>query len=345
MLEGSFVDVKVVRETAKKQMIGKCRVCPVCNGRACAGEVPGMGGTGTGEAFTENIRSLASLKFNMRTIHDALQPDTGVEMFGRQLKTPIMGAPITGAAINAGDALNELEMVSALVEGSHLAGSIGWIGDPANPSMYEDGLESIRRAGTGIAIIKPRVEIKEMIELFKLAEKAGAIALGTDLDGAGLITMALKGQPVGPKTKEQLTELIQSTALPFIVKGIMTVDEAIKCVEVGAKAIVVSNHGGRVLDHTPGAADVLPEIAKAVKGKITILADGGIRSGGDVLKLLALGADGVLLGRPLIIGAYGGSTEGVKTIIEKYTNELKAAMILTGCKSVKEIDSKILWKK
>lgn len=339
------MDVKTLRETARGKMVGKCRVCPICNGRACAGEVPGMGGTGTGEAFTENLRALANLKLNMRTIHDALQPDTTVEMFGQQLQTPIMGAPITGAAINAGDTLKELDMVSALVEGSHLAGSLGWIGDPANPSMYEDGLESIRKAGQGIAIIKPRLDLKEIIELFKLAEKAGAVALGVDLDGAGLITMALKGQPVGPKTKKQLIELIGSTTLPFIVKGIMTADDAIKCVKAGARAIVVSNHGGRVLDHTPGAADVLPEIVRAVKGKITILADGGVRSGADVLKLLALGADGVLVGRPLIIGAYGGGTEGVKTIIEKYTNELKAAMILTGCKSIKEIHSEVLWNK
>lgn len=339
------MDMRELRETARRKMTGKCRVCPVCNGRACAGEVPGMGGTGTGEAFTENLRALANLKLNMRTIHDAVQPDTGVEMFGRKLKTPILGAPITGAAINAGEALNEFDMVSALVEGSHLAGSIGWIGDPANPKMYEDGLQAIRRAGQGIAIIKPRVDNREIIELFRLAEQAGAIALGTDLDGAGLITMALKGQPVGPKTKEQLAELIQSTALPFIIKGIMTAGEAITCMEAGAKAIVVSNHGGRVLDHTPGAADVLPEIAEAVKGKITILADGGVRSGADVLKLLALGADGVLVGRPLIMGAYGGGAEGVKTVIEKYTGELKAAMILTGCRSIKEIGSQVLWHK
>ncbi|GMB01417.1 alpha-hydroxy-acid oxidizing protein [Pelosinus sp. IPA-1] len=337
------MDVKTIKETAKKKMAGKCRVCPICNGKVCAGEVPGMGGTGTGEAFAENVKALANIKLNMRTIHSALQPETSIEMFNHQFKTPIMGAPITGAVINAGDALNELQMVSAIVEGSSLAGSIGWIGDPANPSLYEDGLQSIRLAGQGIAIIKPRLDLKEIKELFKLAEKAGAIALGVDLDGAGLITMALKGQPVGPKTKEELTELIQSTKLPFIVKGIMTADEAIKCVEVGAKAIVVSNHGGRVLDHTPGAADVLPEIAKAVKGRITILADGGVRSGADVLKLLALGADGVLIGRPLIVGAYGGGTEGVKTIVEKYTSELKAAMILTGCKSIKDIGPEVLW--
>lgn len=339
------MDIKTMRATAKDKMKGLCRVCTICNGRACAGEVPGMGGTGTGESFTENVRALASIKLNMRVIHDALQPDTSVEMFGQKLKTPIMGAPITGSGINAGGALNELEMVTALVQGCQLAGSLGWIGDPANASMYEDGLAAMRTAGQGIAIIKPRIDNQEILALFKLAEAAGAVALGVDLDGAGLITMALKGQPVGPKTKAQLKELIESTSLPFIVKGIMTAEQAEKCVKAGAAAIVVSNHGGRVLDHTPGAADVLPEIVKAVKGKLTILVDGGVRSGADVLKLIALGAEGVLIGRPLMVGAYGGGTEGVQTLIEKYTSELKAAMILTGCKSIKDITTDVLFKR
>lgn len=334
-------DMQVV--TAKKKMEGYCRVCPICNGRACAGEVPGMGGTGTGEAFTENVRALARLKLNMRTIHDALEPDTSITLFGQDLKTPIMGAPITGSGINAGGAITELEMVSGIVQGSKLAGSLGWIGDPANASMYEDGLAAIRAAKQGIAIIKPRIDQQEILALFKLAEEAGAVALGIDLDGAGLITMALKGQPVGPKTTSQLKELIDATSLPFIIKGIMTPDDALRCVEAGADAIVVSNHGGRVLDHTPGAADVLPAIVKAVKGKITILADGGIRSGADVLKLLALGAEGVLIGRPVIVAAYGGGVEGVQNLVEKYTAQLRAAMILTGCKELKSITGDVLF--
>lgn len=325
-------------------MDGYCRVCPICNGRACAGEVPGMGGTGTGEAFTENVRALSRIKLNMRTIHDVLAPDTSTTLLGQQLKTPIMGAPITGSGINAGGAITELEMVSGIVEGSKLAGSLGWIGDPANASMYEDGLAAIRAAGQGIAIIKPRIDQQEILTLFKMAEEAGAVAVGIDLDGAGLITMALKGQPVGPKTVSQLKELIGGTSLPFIVKGIMTADEALKCVEAGASAIVVSNHGGRVIDYTPGAADVLPAIVKAVKGKITILVDGGIRSGADVLKLLALGAEGVLIGRPLIVAAYGAGVEGVQTLIEKYTAQLRAAMILTGCKDIQTITTDVLFK-
>jgi len=124
----------------------------------------------------------------------------------------------------------------------------------------------------------------------------------------------------------------------------MTPDEAELAVEAGVKAIVVSNHGGRVLDETPGAAEVLPEIAARVKGKVTILADGGVRSGVDVLKLLALGADGVLIGRPLIVAAFGGGALGVKVYLEKIAKELREAMLLTGVATVKGVPATVIWK-
>ena len=111
----------------------------------------------------------------------------------------------------------------------------------------------------------------------------------------------------------------------------------------GAAAIVVSNHGGRVLDQTPGTADVLPEIAKKVKGKITILADGGVRNGVDVLKMLALGADAVLIGRPFVPASFGGQAEGVKAYIDSIAADLKSAMILTGCNSIEDVNSRILF--
>jgi isopentenyl diphosphate isomerase/L-lactate dehydrogenase-like FMN-dependent dehydrogenase len=136
--------------------------------------------------------------------------------------------------------------------------------------------------------------------------------------------------------------VIGATRLPFIVKGIMTADEAEEAVKAGAAAIVVSNHGGRVLDFTPGAADVLPEIAARVKGKTIILADGGVRSGADVLKLLALGADAVLVGRPLIIAAFGGGREGVALFLNLLINELLQAMLLTGTADVKKVSAAIL---
>ncbi|KAB2952085.1 alpha-hydroxy-acid oxidizing protein [Heliorestis acidaminivorans] len=336
------MDLKEIKASAREKMKGFCRICPTCDGRVCAGEVPGMGGAGTGSSFIENLRALSAVKLNMRTLHDAKEPDMSVEIFGQSLQGPIMGAPITGASYNGGGAISELEMVTAIVKGSAEAGLIGWGGDGADPTMYHSGLEAIKGTGKGITCIKPRSQ-DEIIERIKAAEKTAVTAIGIDIDGAGLVTMALKGQPVGPKTKAELTELVQATKLPLIIKGIMTVDEAVAAAEAGAQAIVVSNHGGRILDHTPGAATVLPEIAEELKGKITILVDGGVRSGTDVLKYLALGADTVLIGRPVMQAAFGGGVEAVKVLMDKYKAELYQAMIVTGCKSVQDIGPEILY--
>ncbi|MDA8442391.1 MAG: alpha-hydroxy-acid oxidizing protein, partial [Peptococcaceae bacterium] len=260
-----------------------------------------------------------------------------------KLATPIIGAPITGNTYNMGGALSEQEWCDAVVNACREVGTISGIGDGADPEMYNAGLKSLQAAdGWGIAFIKPRAQ-EEIIKRIRAAEAAGAKAVGIDVDGAGLVTMAMKGQPVGPKTAAELRELIQATKLPFIIKGIMTVDEAETAAEIGAAAIVVSNHGGRVLDHSPGTAEILPDIVDQVGDAITVLVDGGVRSGTDVLKLLALGAKAVLVGRPLITGAYGGGVEGVKLIVNTMTNELKQAMILTGCKSVEEVDPEILF--
>ncbi|AEE15242.1 (S)-2-hydroxy-acid oxidase [Thermodesulfobium narugense DSM 14796] len=339
------MDLKTIKEEARKKFNNFCRVCVVCDGRACAGEVPGMGGTGTGESFKQNVRALSDIRLNLRVVHDVLEPDTSINLFGINLLTPIMGAPITNASLNCGGGLTEFELVSSLVKGCHDAGSLGWIGDPAIPSMFTDGLEAIKLATRGVAIIKPRVDQGEIIRRFEDAIQAGAIAVGIDIDGAGLVTMKLKGQAVGPKNISKIRELVNSVSVPFVVKGIMTPDEAVACFDAGANAIVVSNHGGRVLDFTPGVAEVLPKIIKAVGKDAIVLADGGVRSGVDALKLIALGAKGVLVGRPLITGAFGAMSEGVKFIIEKYTQELYAAMILTGCKSIKDIDSRIIFEK
>ncbi|MTI68215.1 MAG: alpha-hydroxy-acid oxidizing protein [Firmicutes bacterium] len=330
------MDIKEIRDNARERMKGYCRVCPICNGVACRGEVPGMGGALTASSFKNNVEELKKINLLLNTIHDCKDPDTSVNLFNNKLDMPIMAAPVTGSSFNMGGYLTEEEYVDSVIEGSTLAGTIAMTGDTADPSMYKVGLEKIKNA-KGIPFIKPR-ENEEIIKRIKMAEKVNPLAIGVDIDGAGLITMALKGQPVGPKTKEDLKEIISKTDIPFIIKGVMTPKEAEMAVEVGAKAIVITNHGGRVLDHTPGVAKVVPEIVDKVKGKITILADGGIRSGVDVFKLLALGVDGVLIGRPVIIGAYGGYSEGVKVTLDKMRKELLKAMILTGCKDIDSID-------
>lgn len=144
--------------------------------------------------------------------------------------------------------------------------------------------------------------------------------------------------PAGSKTVSELCDIIQMAGTPFIVKGIMTVKGALKAKEAGASAIIVSNHGGRVLDQCPATAEVLESIVKALEGSgIKILVDGGIRSGTDVFKALALGADGVLIARPFVTAVYGGKADGVRAYIDKIGTELEDTMKMCGVSSLDEI--------
>ncbi|MFO7726695.1 MAG: alpha-hydroxy-acid oxidizing protein [Desulfonatronovibrio sp.] len=336
------LDIQTVRQTARKKLKGYCRVCPVCDGKACSGEVPGMGGTGTGNSFQANLDALSSYLFRLKAVHEVKDPDLTMTLWGHKLSLPVMAAPMTGTTYNMGGGLSEEKFVSYIVSGAIDAGSLAFTGDGADPAMFDSGLKAIQEnTGRGVAIVKPRAQT-EIIARIKSAEKAGAIAVGIDIDGAGLVTMAQMGQAVGPKSVEEIRELVECTDLPFVLKGVMTPEDAQSALEAGAAAIVVSNHGGRVLDSTPGSALVLPEISAQVRGKMLILADGGVRSGGDVLKLLALGADGVLLGRPLIVGAFGGGREGVSLMLEKMSQELLQAMLLTGTPGVGRVSPGIV---
>lgn len=339
------MNIKDVRKAARENLNNSCKVCPVCNGVACAGQVPGMGGKGTGDSFKANTDALNSYKLNMRVIHDVKNPDTTVELFGKKMDIPVFAAPVSGTTLNMGGKFTEEEYISWVIGGCLDAGVYPMVGDTAVDSFLITNLEALKNFnGDGIVFIKPW-ENENIINKIRMAEEAGAFAVGVDIDACGLITLALHGKPVMPKTIEDIKELVNCTKLPFILKGIMTVDEALLAVEAGVDAIVVSNHGGRVLDQTPGVADVLEDIAKAVKGKVTILADGGVRTGVDVLKMLALGADGVLIGRPFVTASFGGQRQGVKTYIEELKQELTSAMVLTGCKDVKDIDNRIIFNK
>ena len=170
---------------------------------------------------------------------------------------------------------------------------------------------------------------------------AGIAALTGDGVDANVMKFACeaikKADGMGSKSVEELHEIVTMNDVPFIVKGVMTVKGALKAVEAGADAIVVSNHGGRVLDQCPATVEVLPEIVDAVKGKMKIFVDGGIRSGTDVFKALALGADGVLICRPFVTAVFGGGTEGVRTYIEKIGAELADTMEMCGARSLGEI--------
>ncbi len=130
--------------------------------------------------------------------------------------------------------------------------------------------------------------------------------------------------------------------VPVVVKGIMTAEDARLAVDHGVDGIVVSNHGGRQLDSTLGTLDALPEVVAAVKGRVAVLMDGGIRRGTDVLKAIALGANAVLVGRPVLWGLALGGADGVRAVMDHLRTELDTAMALAGRARVKDIDARLV---
>lgn len=346
-----IMSVEEDRKKAKEKLKGICGVYRICDGdpsRLCQGQSYGrklgMGGAGTGASFTNNIKALKKIKLKMQVIEDNFEPTTETVFLDKKITMPIMAASVTGVNSFGGeDVITEKEFCRAVVLGCKKAGTIGFRGDTYTYSLENTfGIDAIAEAGGwGIKICKPR-EQETVIKFFKKAEEMSAIAVGIDVDGCGSLIMAKHNKPVFNKTVEDLKELAQSTSLPFIVKGIMSVKDAKKAIEAGADAIIVSNHGGRVLDHTPGTAAVLPEIVDTYKGETTILVDGGLRTGYDILKVLAIGADGALIGRDVIRAAVGGGTDGVMRLMYHYQSTLKKAMKITGCKSLIDITREII---
>ena len=326
-----------VREAAKKTIGPHCRVCPECNGIACRGEIPGPGGKGTGAGFIRNYQDLRKIRLVMDTIYEPGRISAETELFGRKFKLPVFAAPIGAVSLHYNDMHSDGSYSAAVVSACASEGTAAFTGDGPKDAAFYEPLEAIRSAGgIGIPTIKPW-NVQEVVERAKRAEEAGAFALAMDIDAAGLTVLASMGKPVSPMPVKAIAEIVKNLKVPFILKGIMTPEGARKAVAAGARGIVVSNHGGRVLDETPSTIEVLPGIVAAVGGKTTILIDGGFRTGLDVFKALALGADGVLIGRPFAYAVFGGGAEGAALYLRKVRAELEEAMLMAGAATIPEI--------
>lgn len=334
------VDWKAVEEKARTRFTDQvCWVCKSCVGN-CASAVPGMGGVGNMTTFKDNSNALGEIRVIPRYIRGQIQPDTSFEFLGRKFELPIMSAPMTGTATNMNAAISEYDLARILIHGARESGSIAWVGDGATPDRYKTIFRALSEADSfGIAICKPRADEAALRERFKAAEELGLVAVGMDIDAISFRTMELKKLGATARNYEALRMLRDSVKLPFILKGIMSPEDAEEALRAGVSAIVVSNHGGRVLDDMPGTARVLPEIVRAIGGRIPVLVDGGVRSGQDTFKMLALGASAVLVGRPLGIAAVGGDIAAVKYVFSRYREELARTMNLCGTEKLTEIDS------
>ena len=291
-----------------------CKVCPVCNGRACKNAVPGPGSKGSGTVAARNYDAWQSLCLNMDTICEGGSVDTSFTLFGQKYDLPVFAGPVGAVKMHYGDKFTDEEYNAILVPACAKAGIAAFTGDGTNPTVFTAAAKAIgENEGKGIPTVKPW-DKETVFAKLDAAKASGAKAFAMDIDAAGLPFLKGLNPPAGPKTVEELKEIIDYAGVPFIIKGVMTVKGALKALEAGAAGIVVSNHGGRVLDSVPATAEVLPAIA-----------------------------DAVIMARPYVTAVYGGGEEGVKVLTAKIKAEMEDAMAMCGVHSLKEITREMLF--
>ncbi len=277
-----------------------------------------------------------SLLIEMRHI-DAVAPSTQLELYGETFSTPVMTA-----------ALSHLDSclphgTVELAKGAFAANAVMWIG------MGEDEeLEAITATGARtVKIIKPHANNAEVFRKIEHAQRCGVMAVGMDIDhsfnGRGERDTVL-GLPMTPKTLEEIKSFVRATELPFIIKGVLSVQDALKCAEAGVRGIVVSHHHG-ILNYAVPPLMVLPDIARAVGGHMPIFVDCGVSTGIDVFKALALGATAVSVGRALMPPLTEGGPKGVRVKIAGMTAELAGAMARTCSPDIAHIDPAVIRKR
>ncbi|MCX4771946.1 aminotransferase class I/II-fold pyridoxal phosphate-dependent enzyme [Streptomyces sp. NBC_01260] len=312
------------------------------------------GGAGQERTLAANVEAFNRVRLNTRVLSGVAYPDTGTRILGRAWAAPLAIAPVAYHTL----ADPEGEVATARAAGE--------TGVPLVVSTFAGRtFEDIASAAScplwlQVYCFRDRDTTRQLIER---AERAGFEALVLTVDAPhlgrrlrdlrndfrlppGIEPANLTGtgfdSPSGHARSEfdatldwSVIEWLRSfSSLPVLVKGILTASDAQQAIASGAQGIVVSNHGGRQLDGAPATLDVLPEIAEEVAGACPVLLDGGIRHGADVLAGLALGADAVLLGRPVLHGLAVGQEEGVRRVLSILTEELREAMTLTGTSAV-----------
>lgn len=261
----------------------------------------------------------------------AERPDTTFRFLGETFSTPVMTA-----------ALSHLDLVS-MAAGAKQAGACVSIGMGGNGEMGE-----ILATGAKVMkIIKPYADEKEILSRLEYAEENGALAVGMDVEHAVNTDDAEDSVVMGLQMKQptlaELEKYIRHTKLPFFIKGALSVQDALRCRDLGAAGLVLSHHNGLTRFAVPPVM-VLPEIRKAIGKDLLLIADGGIESGVDAFKALARGADAVTMGKALMGPLKEKGAEGVAEILRKTTAQLQAMMIRTGTKNLKHMDPSVIWE-
>ena len=277
---------------------------------------------------------LDSLRIETRYM-DSGNPVLDFELYGTKAATPVMTA-----ALSHLDHFMYPGAADALAKGAKEAGAILWYG------MAEEA-EIERLAGYGapmIEIIKPYTDREMIYRKIRHAEELGLLAVGIDIDHPfaddGSPDIVSGHEMTALKTTE-LREICRDTRLPVIIKGVLSVRDAERCLEAGAQGLVLSHHNNRIEYALPPMA-LLPEIAEMTGGKVPLFVDCEIKTGMDAFKALALGAKGVCIGRPLMTAIKQDAENGVRDYLNRVTAELKKAMAFTGCTTLEKMDPTVI---
>lgn len=293
-----------------------------------------------------NREYMESLTFEMRML-DSVFASTETTILGHKVPHPIQStAYCDGRFLNRVSQHWQASYLEEIAEAIAEAGTWIWaghVGAQMLQRMVNTGAPTVR-------IVKPfasknRDESNDIIYLLKDAEDRGCVAVGMDIDifyGEKTGDEYPYRYPFGPKSMDEMHRYVEATKLPFIVKGVLSVADALKCQEIGAKAIMVSHHGGEAIDYAVPILRVLPHIKKAVPD-MTIFVDTGFRRGTDILKALALGADGVCVLTILMIAYAGYGKRGVVDMFQNLAAELRRNMSICGCATIADIDPSIIW--
>ena len=286
-----------------------------------------------------NREYMAAITFEMRLLGSE-PANAATTLFGRKLKAPIIASALCESRILKRLGPWQEPYLEQIAGGLADSGSMMSTGD-----VDFDELRRIVDQGAPVLhIVKPYSDKKKIYAHIEAAESMGCAALGMDVD-AMYLEKAWDEVPgpayLGHQTSDDLAGYIRATKLPFVIKGILSVKDALAAKKLGAAAIVVSNHGGETIDYTAPVLELLPAVRAAVPD-MTILVDSGFRRGADVFKALALGADGVGLGSQLVVGCAAAGREGVRRMLGILQEELERVMSLTGCASVSDIDRSVL---
>lgn len=267
---------------------------------------------------------------------EAVVPSITMELYGERFSSPIMTAALSH--LKTLYQMEEEPMVG-YARCAARTNSVHWIG-----MMEEEEVDQVIATGARtIRVVKPFADEDKIMRQLCHAEEMGALAVGMDIDhifdrhGNPDVVM---GEQMEPKSMQQMKAYVQATHLPFVVKGVLSVHDAVRCAEAGARGIVVSHHGGRLQDAVPPLM-ALPEIRKELGADMPIFVDCGVCSGMDAYKALALGATAVSVGRHLISYLKEGTDRAAERI-EEMSRELKGIMASTGVRDVNSFDAAVL---